>query len=313
MVQKTQEKAVVRNIIKPKKGINMNDAKKIRRNILIFAIFCGICGWIAYLIDLATNQAHYENIGTDIGGDGSLGLVLWLISPMICTIILRTFGGDGWRNAGFAPNLKNNKMMYLISFLIYPTVTFIAVMLGKMTGGIRLSNTNITIKAYIGILLVQIATQFIKNIFEESVWRAYLTNQLLKLKLSDLKIYLLVGFIWWFWHLPYIMVFLSESEIYDVLPVGRLTFFLIGFIVTACWSVMYTEIFRMTKSLWPLVIAHTMEDAVINPLLLMKIVSVEKSQAIFFSLSVGIVPTILYLIVGLTIRRWRKSRNKVGE
>ncbi|MFC2486366.1 MAG: hypothetical protein ACFNUQ_07945, partial [Rothia dentocariosa] len=47
----------------------------------------------------------------------------------------------------------------------------------------------------IGILLVQIATQFIKNIFEESVWRAYLTNQLLKLKLSDLKIYLLVGFI----------------------------------------------------------------------------------------------------------------------
>jgi len=290
--------------------INMNDVKKIRRNILIFAIFCTICGWIGYLIDLSANRAHYENIGTNIDEGGSLGLILWLISPMICTIILRTFGGDGWKNAGFAPNLKDNKMMYLISFLIYPTVTLTVVILGTMTGGIRFLNANITIKTYIGILFVQIATQFIKNIFEESVWRAYLTNQLLKLKLSDLKIYLLVGFIWWIWHLPYIMIFLSESEIYNVLPVGRGTFFLIGFIVVTCWSVMYTEIFRITKTLWPLVIAHTMEDAVINPLLLMGILSVEKSQAIFFSLSVGIVPTILYLTVGLTIRRWRKKQEQ---
>ena len=60
---------------------------------------------------------------------------------------------------------------------------------------------------------------------------------------------------------------------------------------------MYTEIFRLTKSVWPLVIMHTMEDAVINPLLLLGIVSVEKNQALFFSLSVGIIPTILYLII----------------
>lgn len=39
---------------------------------------------------------------------------------------------------------------------------------------------------------------------------------------------------------------------------------------------MYTEIFRITKSVWPLVIMHTMEDAVINPLLLLGFVSVEK-------------------------------------
>ena len=68
---------------------------------------------------------------------------------------------------------------------------------------------------------------------------------------------------------------------------------------------MYTEIFRVTKSMWPLVIMHTMEDAVINPLLLLGIVSVERNQAFLFSLSVGIIPTILYLIVGLAIRNWR--------
>lgn len=289
----------------------MHDKKKIKRNIIIFTIFSTLCGWIGYLIDIATNQANYENIGTTTGEGGSLGLLLWLASPLICTIILRTFGGDGWKNSGFDPNFKQNKMMYLISLLIYPTVTVIVILLGTMTGSIKFPSTNITIGTYIGILLVQIAAQFIKNIFEESVWRGYLTNQLLKLKLSDLALYLLVGCIWWIWHLPYIMIFLSETEINNALPVGRVPFFLIGFVVVIAWSVMYTEIFRITKSLWPLVIAHTMEDAVINPLLLLGIVSIEKNHAIFFSLSLGMIPTTLYLIVGLTIRNRRIRQEEI--
>ena len=289
----------------------MYDERKIKRNIIIFAVFSTLCGWIGYLIDVSTNQANYENIGTTTGEGGSLGLLIWLVSPLICTIILRTFGGDGWKNSGFTPNFKENKMMYLVSFFIYPTVTVIVILFGTITGSIKFPSTNIAIGSYIGILLVQIAAQFIKNIFEESVWRAYLTNQLLKLKISDFKLYPLVGCIWWIWHLPYIMIFLSESEVNDALPVGRVPLFLIGFVVVISWSVMYTEIFRITKSLWPLVIAHTMEDAVINPLLLMKIVTIEKSHALFFSLSLGIVPTILYLIVGLTIRRWRIRHEEI--
>ena len=154
----------------------------------------------------------------------------------------------------------------------------IVILLGLMTQGIRVTDVKVEFMAYLGILLTQIGTQFIKNIFEESVWRAYLTNQLIKLKLSDLKLYLLVGFIWWIWHLPYIMKFLSEREIQNTLPVGRFTFFLIGMITVACWTVMYTEIFRITNSVWPLVIMHTMEDEVINPLLLLGFVSVEKSS-----------------------------------
>ena len=284
------------------------DKNKIRQNIIIFAFFTTVCGWIGYLVDKLTGQAHYENIGTNVDR-GSLSLLIWLVSPLICTIILRIFGGDGWKNAGFSINFKNNKKFYLISFLVYPVITLTVVLLGLITKGISFSNVNIGIMAYIGILLTQIAIQFIKNIFEESVWRAYLTNQLLKLKLSDLRLYLLVGFIWWVWHLPYIMLFLSESEIQKTLPVGRVTFFLIGTIVVTCWTVMYTEIFRITESVWPLVIAHTMEDAVINPLLLLGIISVDKGQALFFSLSVGIIPTILYLAVGLSIRRWRKKQD----
>ena len=286
----------------------MNNRNKIIQNVIIFTIFITICGWVGYFIDKLTGQDYYENIGTVTSKDGSLGLLIWLVSPFICTIILRTFRGDGLKNTGFSLNFKNNKKFYLISFLIYPVVTLTVLLLGLITQSIKFSSVNIGIAAYTVVLLIQIVSQFIKNIFEESVWRSYLTNQLLKLKLSDLKIYLLVGIIWWIWHLPYILIFLSENEIKNTLPVDRLTFFLIGTVVVTCWTIMYTEIFRITKSIWPAVIMHTMEDAVINPLLLLGIVSVEKSQALLFSLSVGIIPTILYLIVGLSIRKWRKQQ-----
>lgn len=227
----------------------------IKRNVIIFAFFSTLCGWIGYVVDKVTGQAHYENIGTEIGS-GSLGMLIWLVTPLICTIFLRSFGGDGWKEAGFSINFKNNKKLYLVSFLVYPLVTIIVIFLGLMTQGIRVTDVKVEFTVYLGILLTQIGTQFIKNIFEESVWRAYLTNQLIKLKLSDLKLYLLVGFIWWIWHLPYIMKFLSEREIQNTLPVGRFAFFLIGMITVACWTVMYTEIFRLTKSVWPLVIMH---------------------------------------------------------
>lgn len=282
----------------------MKDTKIIRRNIIIFAVVSTLCGWIGYGIDKLAGNAQYENIGT-MAGEEPIGMLIWLISPLICTIILRTFAGDGWKNTGFCFHFRNNKKFYLIGFLVYPIVTIIVILLGYMTKGIKFSNVNIGISTYIGILIMQIAAQFIKNIFEESVWRGYLTNQLLKLKLPDLKLYLLIGFIWWIWHLPYIMIFLSESEIQNTLPVGRWSFFFIGMVVVTIWTVMYTEIFRITKSVWPLVIAHTMEDAIINPLLLYGIVTIERSQAFLFSLSVGLVPTIFYLIVGLTIRKWR--------
>ncbi|MDO5099715.1 MAG: CPBP family intramembrane metalloprotease [Corynebacterium sp.] len=287
----------------------MNDIRRIKRNITALAVLSASSGWIGYLIDKLMNNANYENVGT-LSGQQSLGMLIWLVSPLIFTIILRSFAGDGWKNSGFAFHFQENKKFYLIGFLVYPVITFVVVLVGNSVGGITFSGVGIGISTYVSILLAQMVFQFAKNLFEEFVWRGYLTNQLLKLNFSDIKLYVIIGFIWWIWHLPYIMIFLSEEEIQNILPVGRLAFFLIGMVVVTSWTVMYTEIFRITKSVWPLVIAHTMEDALINPLLLYGIISVEKSQAFLFSLSVGIVPTALYLIVGICIRNWRIKNMK---
>ena len=103
------------------------------------------------------------------------------------------------------------------------------------------------------------------------------------------------------------MKLLSEREIQNTLPVGRLTFFLIGMITVACWTVMYTEIFRITKSVWPLVIMRTMEDAVINPLLITRLCLGRKNQAFLFSLSVGIDSDRSLFYSRSAIRKWRKK------
>ena len=275
----------------------MKTNKKTFRNVAIFSFIAVICGWIGVGVDkLLGEPSNLE----------SLGALIFIATPLLCTILLRLFGGDGWKDLPLKLKFKQNTFWYLFAFAIYPVVIGVTLFFGNLMGWVDASKFSIV--AYLPIFAAAFWPEFIKNIFEESVWRSYLTNQLLKLKLSDLKIYLLVGIIWWIWHLPYILIFLSENEIKNTLPVDRLTFFLIGTVVVTCWTIMYTEIFRITKSIWPAVIMHTMEDAVINPLLLLGIVSVEKSQALLFSLSVGIIPTILYLIVGLSIRKWRKQQ-----
>ncbi|CEL91198.1 conserved protein of unknown function [Streptococcus sanguinis] len=44
--------------------------------------------------------------------------------------------------------------------------------MGLMTQDIRVTDVKVELMIYLGILLTQIGTQFIKNIFEESVWKA---------------------------------------------------------------------------------------------------------------------------------------------
>ena len=50
----------------------------------------------------------------------------------------------------------------------------IVILLGLMTQGIRVTDVKVELMVYLGILLTHVGTQFIKNIFEESVWRVYI-------------------------------------------------------------------------------------------------------------------------------------------
>jgi len=263
---------------------------------MIFIVVVLLCGWFGVLVDkLIPEQPQ---------GD-TLGMGIWLISPLLATILLRSFAGDGWRDIGLLPNFKGNLKWYVIALFIYPAVTTLVLLISYIFNWMDFSAFNLS--TVLSVFLSGLLIQFVKNFFEESVWRGYLTSKLSNLKLNDFWLYLIVGGVWGAWHIPYFLVFLSESDIISVLPVNRWLFTIIGIVTMICWTVMYTEIYLMTRSIWPLVLMHMTEDALVNPLIFDGYIKLAQGKEFLVSPSAGILTTCLYLVVGWLLRVKRKK------
>ena len=268
------------------------------RNIIIFAFVAFSCGWLGVLVDkFVESQPDGE----------SLGMAIWLILPLLTVILLRFFAGDGWKELGFNPNFKGNTKWYVIALLIYPLVTAVVLALGKILRWIDF--TNFKTETFFTGFIVALLPNFVKNIFEESVWRGYLTIKLLNEKVRDIWLYLIVGGIWGIWHLPYYLCFLPPADMYQVLPVGRLAFALVAIVLMVCWTIMFIEIFRLTKSIWSVVLLHMVEDSLINHLIIDGHITIVAGKEFLISPISGIITSCLYLGVGLLLRRSRISKN----
>ncbi len=266
------------------------------RNTSIFVMVVVLSGWIGVLVDKIIGGPTQRE---------TLGMTVWLVLPLIATILLRIFAKDGWKETGFKLNLKGNVQFYITSICIFPIVMLIVCFVGYAFGWIDISNFKGTefIKVFAGMFLFNL----FKNFFEESVWRGYLTEELMHFKIKDWQLYLFVGCIWASWHIPYYMVFLPIEDIQQIIDVSRFGFVLISFAVMVCWSIMFTELYLATRSIWPCVLLHSMEDAIINPLILNDFIYVANGKEILISPIVGIIPALLFLLVGYVLRKMRKS------
>lgn len=263
-------------------------------NIIIFIIVALTSGWIGILVDSyiePTSEAE------------SLGMGIWLVLPLIAVILLRTFTGDGWRKMNISINWDNNIKWYIASLLIYPLVTATVIFIGTTIGWMSLNDFRAD--SYIQGFLVSLIPNFIKNTFEESVWRGYLTSKLIEEKTSDFWLYLIVGSVWGAWHIPYYLYFLPENLITQILSTDRFSFTLVAILSMICWAVMFVEIYRLTQSIWPVVILHTIEDSVINHLIIDNHITINAGKEILISPISGIITTTLYLGVGLYLRKLR--------
>ncbi len=270
--------------------------KKAIRNIGIFFVVVIISGWIGVLTDsVLISQPE---------GD-SLGMGIWLVLPLLAAFIIILFSKASRRDLGFKPNFKGNMKWYLASVLIFPVVTAIILLIGALTNWIDLSTFNL--KSFILAFCSTLLINFIINIFEETAWRGYLTSQLLKLNLNDWKLYLIVGCVWCLWHLPYYLVFLPETDIRAVMPVSRAVYVVVAFTTFLSWTVMFTELFRVTKSVWPCVILHMVEDSLINLLVISGYISIATGREILISPINGVITSILYVAVGIGIRAYRRQ------
>jgi membrane protease YdiL (CAAX protease family) len=268
------------------------------RNLIIFCAVALLIGWIGVALD---------NVLPEQEGEESLGMAIWLIFPLLTVIVLRSFMGDGWKDAGLLPKFRSNGFWYAIALLIYPLVTGLSLLLGYGLGWMDF--TSFEIKPYFNIFFSLLWVNIIKNIFEESVWRGYLTVKLLQFKLSDWQLYLIIGLVWGLWHAPYYMVFLPEESIMAVLPADRVSFMVLAVINMVIWTVMFTELYRLTLSIWPVILMHAVEDALINHLVIDGYVQIVEGAHIWISPICGIIPNLFYLLIGLWLRQKRISKS----
>lgn len=269
--------------------------KKQIVNLSIFTFVVIFSGWAGVIINNIIGAEQNEN---------SLGSGLWLISACLAGIIIRIVNRD-WKDFGILPHFKGNLKWYLFAVLVYPAVTLIVTGLGLVTGTCSVSGFDIN--KLVPIFLSSLVYISIIKIFEEYSWRGFLTPKLIELKLKDWQIYVLVGIIWTLWHGAYYLVLLPDN-VFD--GTSRLGMFLSGFIVMGIWGIIYTEVYRLTKSVLPCLIMHVVEDELFMILPAQKAISFDNIGKIFFDLNFGIVTIVLFLMIGLILRRVRINKEK---
>ena len=273
----------------------MKANKRTLRNVILFSFVAVVCGWVGVGVDKLLGQP--SNLE-------SLGALIFISSPILCMVLLRLFGGDGWKDLPLKPNFRRNARWYLFAIVVYPVVIGITLFVGKLFGWVDVSKFSIA--AYFPVFIAAFLPQCLKNIFEESVWRGYLTVKVEQLTQNEWLVYLVVALVWQVWHLPYYLILLDDAYLASFFPFGNVLFVVTSFVVIGVWTIMYTEIFFLSRSLLLVVLMHAMEDA-LNPLISDGFAVVSPDKALLVSPSFGLIPLLLYLVIGLWLRRIRKG------
>lgn len=139
---------------------------------------------------------------------------------------------------------------------------------------------------------------FIKNIFEELAWRGFLTERLIDLKCRDLMMYMIAVIVWSSWHVPYYLFLLPVSTSEG----SRVQLLFSGILVLVCWIVMFTELYRITRSIWPCVILHAVNNSL---MVIYNYISIKGSITAFFDYNAGIISLAICILIGILMRKYR--------
>lgn len=238
-------------------------------------------------------------------------MLFWLVLPLVALIVLRTFAGDGWRDFGLRPNFKGNAAWYALSVLAYPLSAILVLGLGLALGLISLRSDLVRVSAWAITAVGAILPSFIKNIFEEFAWRGHLAPKINALGLKDYVGHLLVGVIWWAWHIPYWLFYIDRALIQVYAPGDLPLFFFMALINLLTAALVYGEIRLLTNSVWPAVLMHTAGNALVDTLTIEKVFEIAPGLSWLVAPGpLSVLTVLIFLALGLYLRQYRLRRTQ---
>ena len=266
--------------------------KSAIRNLIIFVIAINLLGWMGWIL---AQDGTEESVG--------LGTLIWLGTPLLVSLLIRLFSKD-WEDIGIKPNFKGNGRWYAFSFLVFPVIVAVVLLIGALFGGISLTNFNLGL--FLQALAVAFISNFIKNIFEEFAWRGYLTPKVNSLGINTIAGHLLVGLIWGTWHIPYYLALVSKTQLAAYSSQSLAVFLPMVIPGMTVAGIIFGELRLITGSTWPVVLMHTMSNVLILTLLVDGFVEVPRETEILFTPSwEGILTMIIVAMAGLWLFRKR--------
>ncbi len=234
---------------------------KTIRNIFIVSLVALGGGWLGIWLNNVSGNAMPPM--------ESLGVLVWLVTPTLIGLLLRAFGGDGWKDAGFGLNLLSGWKWYLVALLLYPLASLLTFGVSLALGTIRADGFAAQgFGAYASIVGVMFVGSMMKNIFEEFAWRGYLTPRFDAAKVHPFLNHAIVAVVWWAWHLPYYYYFLPRADLEAATPYGVPVFLAIALLVLFPTAFFFGELRLISKSVWTVFLLHCVLNAVSTPLML---------------------------------------------
>lgn len=228
----------------------------------------------------------------------SAGALLFIMSPFLLAVGLRTIGREGWSDAGL--RLGRERGWYAVALLLFPVLFLVPVLLGMLVGDVQAAPG--AAERFLVLFATGLVARMTFAAFEEFGWRGYLEPRLAALGVPALRRHLAVGVLWAVWHVPYIVAF---GDGYTTLPlVVQLPMFTVAVLAMAViWGVARDR----TGSVWPAVLGHGMANAVAWPLLSAEVVVIDTPLVFGVRPESLVVLPLLILTAVVVYRRWGRE------
>jgi membrane protease YdiL (CAAX protease family) len=274
-----------------------------RRNLIIFSLVALGSGYVGAFVNRLNPPANTME---------SAGVLIWLSSPFLAVLLLRSLGKDGWRDFGLGLNLKKGWVWYLVGFGIPFLATAFALVFGAIFGTLSFSAVpGSGLRAMITLGVASFGAAMVKNIFEEFSWRGYLTPRFEAIGLHPFINSLLTGIIWAGWHIPYYLFFLPAAELARFTGLSVPELIGLAFVTLPLQSLAYGELRLLSGSTWTTWLLHTVANALSATVVTAGWIALQNSLIgnLLSPGNEGIIYSVVMALIGLALYAYRRQRH----